>query len=128
MISVLFPVHTGCALISISLFVWRGVMMWIGRPLKVRFFRRTLPDSVDTVFLFSGIGMAFILGISPLDSHWLAAKIGGLLAYILLGAVALKYGRRRVVKRSCFVAALCVFAYVVAVARTTNAMPWQGWF
>jgi len=126
MISILFPVHAGCAVISIALFIWRGFMMWIGKPLKARFLRRTLPDSVDTVFLFSGIAMAFILEISPLDSHWLAAKIGGLLAYIVLGAVALKYGRSRVVKRFSFIAALCVFAYVVAVARTMQVMPWHG--
>lgn len=128
MISILFPLHTGCALISLSLFIWRGLMMWIGRPLKLHFFRRTLPDSVDTVFLASGIGMAFLLEISPLDSHWLAAKICGLLAYIVLGAVALTYGRSRWLKRTSFIAALCTFAYVVAVARTMQMMPWQQLF
>ncbi|ATX80176.1 putative membrane protein SirB2 [Mariprofundus aestuarium] len=128
MISILFPVHAGCALISVSLFIWRGAMMWIGRPLKNSFLRRTLPDSVDTVFLTSGILMAFVLEISPLDSHWLAAKIGGLLAYIVLGAVALKYGRRKWLKRTCFIAALCVFAYVATVARTMQVLPWQNLF
>ncbi len=123
MISVLLPVHAGCALISLSLFIWRGLAMWIRRPVKNRFLRRTLPDAVDTVFLSTGILMAFLLGISPLESHWLAAKIVGLLIYIILGAVALKYGRSMWIKRSCFIAALCVFAYVVAVARTMDPIP-----
>ncbi|MDX8404400.1 MAG: SirB2 family protein [Mariprofundaceae bacterium] len=123
MISILLPVHAGCALISLCLFIWRGLAMWIRRPLKNRFLRRTLPDSVDTVFLTSGILMAFLLGISPLESHWLATKIVGLLTYIVLGAVALKYGRSMVVKRFSFIGALCVFAYVVAVARTMDPTP-----
>ena len=123
MISILLPVHAGCALISLSLFIWRGLAMWIRRPLKKRFLRRTLPDSVDTVFLTTGILMAFLLGISPLESDWLAAKIVGLLIYIVLGAVALKYGSSMRIKRSSFIAALCVFAYVVAVARTMDPTP-----
>jgi len=118
-------VHTACALISVLLFIWRGVAMWLRTPVKQRFIRRTLPDSVDTVFLFSGIMMAFLLGFSPLESHWLAAKIAGLLLYIVLGAVALKYGRGMLLKRICFIAALIVFAYVAAVARTMDVMPWQ---
>ncbi|GAV19484.1 hypothetical protein MMIC_P0418 [Mariprofundus micogutta] len=97
--------------------------MWIRRPLKHRFLRRTLPDSVDTAFLLTGIVMAFLMGISPLESDWLAAKIVGLLTYIVLGAVALKYGRRVWIKRSSFIAALCVFAYVVSVARTMDPTP-----
>ncbi|NWF36601.1 SirB2 family protein [Mariprofundus sp. KV] len=123
MISILFPIHAGCAVISISLFLWRGVMMWVGRPLKSRFLRRTLPDSVDSLLLAAGIIMAFLLDISPLDSHWLAAKIGGLLLYIVLGAVALKYGRGRVVKRGCFIAAVATFAYLMLLARGMVAVP-----
>ncbi len=126
MIAYLFPLHVGCAVISVSLFTWRGIMMWIGQPLKSRFLRRTLPDSVDTLFLSAGIIMVAILEVSPLDSHWLLAKIAGLLAYIVLGAVALTYGRGKLLKRSCFILALSVFAYVVAVARTAEVVPWQN--
>lgn len=98
-------------------------MMWIGRPLKHRFLRRTLSDTIDTLFLASGIIMAFLLDISPLDSHWLATKIGGLLLYIVLGAVALKYGRGKLVKRGCFIAAVATFAYLVLLARGMVAVP-----
>ena len=123
MISILLPLHAACALLSISLFIWRGVMMWIGRPLKSRFLRRVLPNTIDTLFLAAGIIMAFLLGVSPLASSWLAAKIGGLLLYIVLGAIALKYGRGKLVKRSCFIAALVVFAYVVVLAGGMQVWP-----
>jgi len=124
MISVLLPVHISCALISLSLFIWRGIMVWLKRPLKTRLLRRVLPDSVDTLFLASGIIMAFLMGISPLESTWLAAKIVGLLVYIVLGAIALNYGRSAWIKHVSFVAALCVFAYVVAVAKAMDPLPW----
>jgi len=123
MIPILLPVHAGCAIISISLFIWRGLAMWFRRPLTYRFLRRTLPDSVDTLFLATGIIMAFVSGISPLALDWLAAKIVGLLAYIVLGAVALKYGRNMRLKRISFIAALCVFAYVLAVAHSKDVTP-----
>lgn len=70
--------------------------------------------------------MAVILQVSPLDSHWLLAKITGLLVYIVLGAVALTYGRGKLLKRICFMLALAVFAYVVAVAHTAQVAPWQN--
>jgi len=123
MISMLLPVHVGCALISISMFIWRGIAMWIRQPIKHPFLRRTLPDSVDTLFLFTGVMMAFLLGVSPLEADWLAAKLVGLLMYTLLGFVALRSGNI-VVKRSGFIAALCVFAYIVAVAHTKSPLPW----
>ncbi len=98
--------------------------MWIDRPLTSRLFRRTLPDSVDTLFLISGIGMAFVLGVSPLESGWLAAKIIALLIYIGLGEVALRFGSSSWMKRCCFVAAIVVFVYIVAVAKTMEIVPW----
>jgi len=126
MISLLLPVHIACACISVMLFIWRGIAMWLNKPVKQRLLRRVLPDSVDTLFLASGIVMAFLLGISPLESDWLAAKLAGLLLYIVLGAVALTHGRNRWLKRGCFVAALGVFAYIIAVAsHAVNPLPWM---
>ncbi len=124
MISVLLPVHVSCVLISITLFVWRGLAMWIRQPLKQRFLCRTLPDSVDTLFLVSGLIMAFLLGFSPLEYEWLAAKIVGLLLYVALGVLALKGGNMRL-KRCSFIAALVVFAYIVAVAHARSPLPWM---
>jgi len=124
MIQYLLPLHMICIVISLLLFIWRGVSMWTGKPLTTLLWRRTVPDKVDTLLLASGIGMAFALGISPLDSGWLAAKLGGLLAYISFGIVALKDTLNPRLKRCCFIAALGMFAYIVAVARTMSPMPW----
>ncbi len=124
MIQYLLPLHVTCIVISLLLFIWRGLRMWTGKPLEAQLWRRTMPDNVDTLLLASGIGMAFLLGISPLDSGWLAAKIGGLLAYVSLGIVALKGNINPRLQRCCFIAALGMFAYIIAVARTMSPMPW----
>jgi uncharacterized membrane protein SirB2 len=51
------------------------------------------------------------------------AKIIGLLAYIGLGTVALKRGRTKAIRVKALVAALGVFAYIIAVAVTKQVMP-----
>lgn len=124
MLEMILPIHMGCAVLSLSLFVWRGAMMWIGRPLQRKLWRRSVPDAVDTLLLISGITMAVLIGASPASDSWLAAKLIALLVYIGLGTVAFRFGRTVMVKRASFIAALAVFAYIVAVARSMQPWPW----
>ena len=124
MIEIVLPIHMSCAVLSLVLFIWRGSMMWIGRPLEKKIWRRTLPDGVDTLLLASGITMAVLIGASPMADSWLAAKLIALLVYIGLGMVAFRFGHTRLVKRGSFLAALVVFGYIVSVARTMQPWPW----
>ncbi|MFP5404148.1 MAG: SirB2 family protein, partial [Gammaproteobacteria bacterium] len=54
---------------------------------------------------------------------WLTAKLFALIAYIVLGTIALKRGKTRKVRIAAWVAALLVFAYMVAVARAHAPWP-----
>ncbi|MCJ7799324.1 MAG: SirB2 family protein, partial [Polaromonas sp.] len=57
------------------------------------------------------------------------AKVLALVAYIVLGTVALKRGRTKGVRTLALVAALAVFAYIVSVALTRQALiPLQPMF
>lgn len=85
---------------------------------------RTAPHVIDTVFLTSGVWLAWTLGVSPLDQSWLAAKIGGLLAYIGLGFVALRFGRTPLARGSAFITAIAVFGYIVGVAVARSPVSW----
>ena len=123
MISTLLVIHVSCVVVSMTLFLWRGTAMWRQKPIESKLFKRTIPDIVDSILLFSAFGMMYLLEYSPFEHYWLAAKMIGLVVYILLGAVALKYGRSIVVKRVSFVAALIVFAYLVSVAATRQVLP-----
>jgi len=54
-----------------------------------------LPHVIDTGILLSGLSLIKLTGFTPLNSHWLALKLVLLLAYIIFGAFALRYGHNQ---------------------------------
>ncbi len=81
---------------------------------------KVVPHVNDTVLLLSAITLAVLTHRNPLVETWLAAKIVGLLVYILLGFVAFRLGKTRRAKVTTWILAQIVFAYIVAVALTKN--------
>ena len=88
---------------------------------------RIAPHILDTVFLGSGIMMLVLLSLNPLSQSWLLAKFAGLIAYILLGAVAIRRGSTRKVRLLSFVGALSAFTYVVGVALSKSPASWLAY-
>ena len=117
---ILKAVHVGSALLSITGFVLRGVWMLQGSPLLKARATRILPHVVDTLLLGSAIALALRIAQYPFVHSWLTAKVLALLAYIVLGSIALKYGRSRRVRALSYGLALGVFLYIVAVAIARN--------
>ena len=116
--------HVGCAAISYTLFVVRGIWMMRGSALLQQRWVRTVPHVVDTILLATAIAMAIISRQYPLAQPWLTAKVIALVVYIALGMIALHYGRTKRVRITAWFAAVAVFAYIVAVAVTRNPLPW----
>lgn len=116
-------VHMSCAALSFSLFFMRG--MWMLRAPEILQLRwvRVVPHVIDVVLLGSAVTLAVLSRQYPGVENWLGAKVAALLAYIALGMVALKRGRTRGVRTAAWLAALAVFGYIVAVARTRDAWP-----
>ncbi|HMY91216.1 MAG TPA: SirB2 family protein, partial [Nitrosomonas sp.] len=81
---------------------------------------KILPHVNDTVLLLSAIMLAITIQQNPLENSWLTAKVIGLLTYILLGMVALRFGKTRRTKITAWIMALMVFGYIVLVALTKN--------
>lgn len=106
--------------VTLGLFLLRGIWMLTGSAQLQRRLVRIVPHVNDTVLLAAAIYMATVIGMQP----WIAAKLAGLLLYIVLGSVALRRGPSRIIRAGAFVAALLVFAYIVAVALTKQVMPW----
>lgn len=115
--------HTGTVFVTLALFLLRGFWMLLDSPRLSQRWVRILPHVNDTLLLAAAIGLLVVAEINPLDQPWIMAKIIGLLAYIGLGTVALKRGRTKAVRVKAFVAALGVFAYIVAVAVTKQVVP-----
>ena len=85
-------------------------------PARSRF-SRIVPHVVDTFLLASAIGLMVLIGQYPFAQGWLTGKLIGLVLYIVLGTVALKRGRTRVVRGAAFVAAVAVFVWIGMTAR-----------
>lgn len=109
----------GC---SGALFLLRGLWMLAGSPMLQRGWVKRLPHMIDSLLLASALGLAIWSGQSPANSPWLTAKIVALIAYILLGSVALKYGRTKPQRAGAFAAAVACFLYIGATAMTKTPL------
>jgi len=114
-------IHITFAALSGGFFLLRGLWMLAGSPLLQRRWVKVVPHVVDTLLLTSALVMVFWSGQYPFVQPWLTAKVLALVAYIVLGTVALKRGKTQGVRAFALLAALAVFAYIVAVALTRDA-------
>lgn len=115
-------VHMVTLLLTLCGFTLRGIWMMRSSPLLDARLTRVLPHINDTLLLASALLAAALIGQYPFVNAWLTAKVFGALAYIVLGAVALTYGKTRGIRIGAFCGALLCFAYVVGVAATKNPL------
>lgn len=115
--------HVTCVTLTAAGFLLRGAWMLRGSPLLHHPLTRVLPHVNDTLLLGAGIGMMLMLHQYPFVDGWLTAKLLALLAYIVLGTIALKRGRTRAIRLGAFGGALLTLGYLVGVALTRNPWP-----
>ncbi|SOD42454.1 SirB2 family protein [Nitrosovibrio sp. Nv4] len=113
-------IHVTSVIISYLLFSLRSAWKMQGSAALQRRWIKVTPHVVDTVLLMSAIALAIRIQQDPLHDSWLGAKVVGLLVYIGLGMMALKFGKTRKTRISAWVAAQLVFLYIVLVAVTKN--------
>jgi uncharacterized membrane protein SirB2 len=118
--SLIKMIHVSSVVTSFLFFFIRGI--WLIRESTILRQRwvRILPHVVDTVLLVSAVTLAYQIQQTPVSDPWLTAKVSGLLIYIGLGMVAMRFGNTRRIRINAWVAAQCVFAYIVAVALTKS--------
>lgn len=110
--------HILFAVLSLSGFVLRGVMMWRGSALLRHPLTRTLPHVNDTLLLLFGLLLLWFGPWTLAGAGWLQLKLLLLLVYIGLGFVALHRGRfSREQRLSAWIAAVLVFAVMLWLAR-----------
>ena len=114
-------VHVASAILSISGFAVRGVLMLRSSPLLATRFARIAPHVVDTVLLASAFLLAWASGQYPFSQSWLTAKVVALAVYVLLGTIALRRGRTSRTRAWAFAFAMGTALYIVSVAITRDA-------
>ncbi|WP_455210546.1 SirB2 family protein [Kaarinaea lacus] len=120
--NIIKAIHVATAFISITGFTIRGIWMLVDSPRLRAKWVKIVPHVNDTVLLVSAIILAVQTSQAPFVHGWLTAKVIGLLAYIGLGMMALRFGKRKSVKALAFLSAIVVFVYIVLVAVTKNPL------
>lgn len=109
--------HVSCVIASGCLFLLRGLPLLAGSapfdPLRLR----RLSYAVDSLLLAAAITLMIGLHAWPTTQAWIAVKLLLVLAYIVLGSLALKRGRTPAIRRACFIVAVAIYLSIVAIAR-----------
>lgn len=114
--------HIACAILTIALFLLRGGLMLADSSWQRNVVLRYLPHAVDTVLLTTALMLTTVIHQYPFAVDWLTAKVVLLVAYIVLGSIALKRGRTRTIRVTAFVAALATVGFLVTVARAHHPL------
>ena len=114
--------HIACVVLSISGFCLRGLLLMQNSALTGRRWLRILPHVNDTILLTAGIVLTVLIAQYPFLDGWLTAKFFGLIAYIVLGALALKPGRPPRLRLAAGGAAVAVFGWIVSVALSKDGL------
>jgi uncharacterized membrane protein SirB2 len=115
-------VHIGCAVLTITLFVLRGGLMLADSPWQRTAVLRYLPQAVDTVLLTTALMLTTVIHQYPFSTGWLTAKVVLLVAYVVLGSIALRRGRTKRIRVAAFIAALTTVGFLVTVARAHHPL------
>ena len=81
--------HVWLVLISITLFQFRYWYFKVRQQSPGRVLR-ILPHLTDTLLLTTGVWLAWLLALNPLQVDWLGIKLLALVVYILMGTLAMK--------------------------------------
>jgi len=115
-------VHIVAVIASGCIFFVRGLAFFAGARWPKALPIRLLSYTVDTVLLTAALMLMTIVQQYPFVHAWLTVKVLLLIAYIALGFVAFWKGRTLTVRIACWLAALCVYGFIISVARAHDPL------
>lgn len=115
-------VHIAAVLASGGLFAVRGALVLAGQRWAMAAPLRYLSYTIDTVLLTAALMLLTALKLNPFVIPWLSVKLTLLVAYIVLGSLALKRARSRRTRMVCYLAALACFGFMYTVARAHHPL------
>ena len=119
-------VHVGAVALSGALFATRGALALAGRQRAATAGAvRYASYAIDTVLLTAAVMLVAILPTALFANHWLAAKLALLVAYVVLGVLAMRGAARgRPAAKYFYLAALAAFVGIVGIALAHHPMGW----
>ncbi|MFQ3231083.1 SirB2 family protein [Reinekea sp.] len=113
--------HMLSAVLSICFFMLRAFWSVRESVLLQQKWVKISPHVIDTVLLACAI---YLASYWPLSSMWIWAKVVALMAYIVLGTIAIKRGKTATIRALFAILSILVFGYILGVAIAHNPMSW----
>ena len=113
--------HIGFVYLSFILFVVRFVLANYKPLLNSNKALNIATPGIHALLLITAGALCVTLSHYPFEAAWVTAKLLGLIAYVVLGVIAIKK-----VNVKAFVLALVVFVYIFGVAKAHSALSWVG--
>lgn len=113
----ILKIHLVSIALSLIGFIYRGGLMLTDSATLQAKPVRIAPHIIDTVLLVSGIALIVSTGFYPWQQPWLAAKLLLLVAYIIVGTIAIKRGSTKPIRLIAWLVALGIFATMLSLAH-----------
>ncbi|WP_341503419.1 SirB2 family protein [Gallaecimonas sp. GXIMD4217] len=112
--------HSLAIAASALLLVYRFILDWRGRDWRQSKWLTLVPRANDALLLVSAFGLCFVINQFPFMSPWVTEKLLGLLAYVVLGVVALQNSRSLLMRSFAVAGALgwIVYNAKLAISKT----------
>ncbi len=107
MYTILKHLHLTTIALSVLFLILQVVSHLFDHKMKDAKWLKVLPHIIHTVLLVSAVGLCIQLAQYPFVDAWVTSKLLGLVAYVILGVLAIKWARTN---------AMRVFALVGAIA------------
>ncbi|MFT3756080.1 MAG: SirB2 family protein [Pseudoxanthomonas sp.] len=116
--------HVHAVMCSGALFALRGGAALLGARWPRHWLPRYASYTIDTILLTSATMLFSILPGALFANGWLALKLCLLVAYVLLGVLAMRPQRTRAQRAGFYVAALATFVFMYGIARFHHPLGW----
>ncbi|AXQ13275.1 MULTISPECIES: SirB2 family protein [Shewanella] len=114
--------HMTLIAVSVLLFIVRFVLKLRQSAIMDKKLLKVGPHVIDTFLLLSGLTLCFMIKQYPFVDPWMTEKIGAVVAYILLGVMALKSNRNLIFRIFAFLGALGWVVYAAKLAHFKQAV------
>lgn len=114
--------HMSIAFLSIAGFFTRFIISLAKPSVLQNKFLRVAPHLIDTLLLISAVVLMVVSSQYPFVQTWLTVKLFAVIAYIILGAAALKQSKSLITRMAAFIATVLCITYILGSAFSKNAL------
>jgi len=116
--------HISTVVLSISLLLFRTILLLLSSELLKTRFLKLIPHINDTLLLASALIMLFTSDyISSGNTGWIYAKVTAMILYILTGIFLFRYAKNKLQVLYFLGLALILYLYIIQTAITKNFIP-----